>query len=469
MVAGSRVISAPKPVVVRMRKPRVLIIAEAANPEWVSVPLVGWSHAQALARVTDAHLVTQVRNRAAILRAGLTEGRDFTAINSEPLARKIQKLIDIFRGGRGKGWTLVVALKWLEYPYFERLVWKRFGAQLRAGEFDVVHQITPLSPTSTSWLAAKCRRIGVPFVWGPLNGGVPWPKGFDRARRQEREWLSYVRNAYKLLPGFGSTRRNASAILIASRATWADMPEKYREKCLYIVENAIDPARFHRRRTRIASRPIRAVFIGRFVPYKGADMLLEASADLIRSGSLVLDFVGDGPQAPRLRERVAQLQLPQNGVTFSGWVKHEQIQEKLVEADILTFPSIREFGGGVALEAMAVGVVPVVTNYGGLGELVTEQTGFLIPIGPRDQVVSHLRNTLTQLAANPSAIDAKSEAAYRRAHEQFTWDAKAAQVLRVYEWVMDKRLPRPDFPMPTPDLASRETDHAILAGSAVSI
>jgi len=443
-----------------MQTPRVLLIAEAANPEWVSVPLVGWSHARALAGVTDAHLVTQVRNRAAILRAGLVEGRDFTAIDSEAIARKTQKLGQMLRGGKGKGWTVVTALKSLEFPYFERLVWRTFGPRLRAGEFDLVHHLTPLSPTTPSRLAGKCRKLGIPFLWGPLNGGVSWPKGFDKARREEREWLSYVRNAYKLLPGFRATRRNASAIIIGSRATWEQMPAKHHEKCFYIVENAIDPARFQRRRTRTATRPIRAIFIGRLVPYKGADMLLEAASDLIKTGAMTIDIVGDGPQLPQLRERVKALQLPENGVTFSGWVEHGKIQDRLVDADLLTFPSIREFGGGVALEAMAVGVVPVVTDYGGLGELVTDQTGFLIPIGTRDEIIGRLRETLTRLADDPAAIDAKSDAAWRRAHEQFTWDAKAQQVLQIYEYLLDKGLPRPQFAMPTPDLPVRSAPHA---------
>ena len=208
-----------------MVRPRILLIAEAANPEWVSVPLVGWSHARALTRVADVHLVTQVRNREAILRSGLREGADFTPIDSEAVARPLWRLASALRGGAGKGWTTSTAISALSYYYFEHLAWKLFRRQIAGGEFDVVHRLIPLSPTTPSLIAGKCRRAGVPFLLGPLNGGVPWPKGFDAARRKEKEWLSYTRAAHKLLPGYRSTRRNAAAILIGSRDTWNQMPE----------------------------------------------------------------------------------------------------------------------------------------------------------------------------------------------------------------------------------------------------
>ena len=430
---------------------RVLLIAEACNPEWVSVPLEGWSHSRAIASLADAHLVTQVRNRDAIRRAGLVENRDFTAIDSEPIAAPAYKLAERLRGGSGKGWTMIASISTLTYPYFEHLVWKQFGRRIRRREFDIVHRLTPLSPTTPSLLAPRCRKAGVPFVLGPLNGGVPWPPEFDSARRKEKEWLSYVRNVYKLAPGYHATRRAASALIIGSRDTWNLEPPSWRRKCVYIPENGIDPSRFSRRRGRRAACPIRAIFVGRLVPYKGADMLIEAAAPLVRDGKLTLQIIGDGPQMPELNALLARERI-EGGVTLSGWVEHQKLQDHLLSADVFAFPSIREFGGAVALEAMAVGVVPIVVNYGGLGELVTDLTGFRVPMGPRRQIVADFASVLTELADEPQKIDAKSEAAVQRAHGQFTWAAKARQVLDVYRWMLDRSRPKPHFGMPLPDV-----------------
>jgi glycosyltransferase involved in cell wall biosynthesis len=416
---------------------RVLLIAEAANPEWTSVPLVGWSHATALSRITDAHLVTQVRNRDAIVRAGLP-AKSFTCIDSEAIAGAMYRLGARLRGGAGKGWTTLMAAASVSYYYFERILWKEFGSRICAREFDIVHRITPLSPTVPSLIAAKCRRAGVPFVLGPLNGGVPWPRQFEAERRREKEWLSYMRGAYKLLPGYDSMRESAAAILIGSRDTWKQMPSRFRDKCVYIPENAIDPARFSARVSGEAGTPLRAAFVGRLVPYKGADMLVEAAGPLVREGKLVLDIIGDGPEMPRLRELVANEKLGEK-VALPGWIEHARLQERLCRSDIFAFPSIREFGGGVVLEAMALGLMPVVVDYGGPTELIAPETGMAVPIGTRAQVIKGFRDVLTRLCANPAGIRPIGERARARVFRDFTWDAKARQVLEVYRWVLGER------------------------------
>ncbi len=432
---------------------RVLIVAEACNPEFVSVPLIGWSHAEALRRRPDlqVHIVTQVRNVGALERAGLKSGVDFTPIDTERFTRPAYWLADKLRGGKGKGWTTLAAINSMVYSQFERLIWNAFGARLKAGEFDVVHRITPLSPIGTSSVARKCRRIGVPFVMGPMNGGVPWPTQFNAARRQEKEWLSYVRGLAHLMPGVHAFRRNASTLLIASRNVWEQMSPAHRGKMFYVPENAIDPARFPppAERSYDPAQPLRVAFVGRLVPYKGADMLMEAAAPLIREGKVHLTIAGNGPQLEDLKRQAAALNLP-GGLDIPGWVDHKAVAATFAAADIFAFPSVREFGGGVVLEAMAVGCVPMVVDYAGPAELVTDATGYRVPLGSREQIVERFRTLLTQLAADRSPLKGMSKATIRRAREQFTWDVKADQSVQVYRWLKGQG-EKPAFPMPTPD------------------
>jgi glycosyltransferase involved in cell wall biosynthesis len=423
------------------RRPSVLVMAEAANPEWVSVPLVGWSMAQALREVADVHLVTQVRNRDAILRAGLVEGRDFTAIDTERVAARLHRLGELLRGGANRGWTIVTALSSIGYPYFERLVWRRFEADLRAGRFDLVHRVTPLTPTTVSPIAAKLARIGVPFVMGPLNGGVPWPQGYSGARKQEGEGLSRVRNLQRLLPGRRRMMRTVSAVVAGSRHTAdelrAQMPSARRGRVVWLPENAIDPRRFPDRRDEPPSDgPLRACFVGRLVPYKGPDLLLDAALPLLSAGTMTLEVVGDGPLMETLRTRVAAEGL-ERAVTIHGQLPHVQVASVLGRSHILAFPSIREFGGGVVLEAMAMGVVPVVADYAGPAELVDGASGYKLPLGSGpDDLRDALRARLAALALDRSGLPGMARAGRKRVRDDFTWSAKARQIASVWEQIL---------------------------------
>jgi glycosyltransferase involved in cell wall biosynthesis len=363
----------------------------------------------------------------------------------------------VYRISIGRGWTTNTAFNSISYYYFEYLVWKKFGPAIRRGDYDIVHRITPLSPTTPSILARRCRLAGVPFVLGPLNGGLPWPASFTSARLEEKEWLSYVRNAHKILPGYSSTRKNSAAIIVGSQNTFKQMNQIYHRKCVYIPENAIEPERFTFRRSKKAHPPLKIIFVGRLVPYKGADMLIEAAIPFIRQGNVQVTIVGDGPDYPKIKFMIETYGI-QDGVKMTGWVDHTHIQKHLANADLFGFPSIREFGGAVVLEAMAVGLVPLVVRYGGPEELVTNKTGFLLELGTRSSIILQIRRLLEKLVESPGEIDKRSEPARSRAFNQFTWDVKARQVVEVYKWVLGKRLEKPDFGMPFSEKAPTSTN-----------
>ena len=127
----------------------------------------------------------------------------------------------------------------------------------------------------------------------------------------------------------------------------------------------------------------------------------------------------------------------QHAVTFHGWQNHEAVQDIAAKCGLLAFPSIREFGGGVVLEAMALGLPALVVDYGGPGELVTEKTGFKVPIGSRSEIVNEFRTELEKIAMAPEALVELGENARAYTQKWFTWSVKAEQVAKVYEWVLD--------------------------------
>jgi glycosyltransferase involved in cell wall biosynthesis len=291
----------------------------------------------------------------------------------------------------------------------------------------------------------------VPFIVGPLNGGVPWPKGFNRERHKEREWLSYVRRVYKLLPGIRSTWRSAAAILVASRHTRSELPSRVGSKTIFIPENGINPKSFATSLDRARYDGINLCFIGRLVPYKGPDIALEAAQDLLRAGRAHFTIIGDGPLMQPLKEQAAQLGIS-DAVEFCGWVAHADVPALAAKSNIFLFPSIREFGGGAVLEAMALGLVPIVVDYGGPGEIVTNDTGFRLALGPRQSIVRDATILLADLSAGRHDLAGMAKSGLERVNALYTWEQKARQIAEVYDWVSGDRESRPTFPFIFVDL-----------------
>jgi glycosyltransferase involved in cell wall biosynthesis len=213
------------------------------------------------------------------------------------------------------------------------------------------------------------------------------------------------------------------------------MPHWAKSKCVYIPENGVDLDYLNVQRKRFRTPPLQGAFVGRLVPYKGADVLLQAASEYLRNGQLELHIIGDGPQRASLEDTVDQLRI-RDAVWFHGWLPHSQVQQRLKDYDFMVLPSIREFGGGVVVEAMALGVTPIVADYAGPSELVDDRTGIRVPFWNEESLVTGVRAALGAIIRSPQTLDELGRAAREKVREKLTWDAKAKQILAIYEAVL---------------------------------
>jgi len=418
---------------------RVLLLADSCNPDWPSLPIVGYKLAKAISRLADVTLVTQVRNRPNILRDGVGSAVP-VFLDTEWVAAPLHKLSRLIRGSDQKGWTIQMAMDYPAYLAFEYAAWRMFKPRLLAGEFDVVHRITPMSPTLPSPMA---KWSPVPFVVGPLNGNLPWPAAFSEERRREKEGLSRLRQMHKLLPYSRAMYRHAAAIMAAFDHTMADLPSSTLTKAINFPEVGIDPELFSAGQ-RVERDRITVLYAGRLVPYKLPEVLLEAFAasPLLQQHRLVI--VGDGPDRQRLEQMVADRGLSQC-VEMLGQQNQAVVGQLMREAEIFAFPSIRELGAGVVVEAMACAMACVVVDYGGPATLIDADRGVKVPMGTRAQLISSFQSALEGLVVDRSRIRRLGANAHHHAMTYYTWEQKARKTLETYEWVLGQRESRPVF------------------------
>lgn len=416
----------------------MLLLADDCNPDWPSLPVVGFKMCRAIAEHADVVVATHVRNRASIVRVGIGNAT-VEYLDNEYVASPLYKFATLVRGGENAGWTTKVALGYPSHVAFEYEAYRRFRDALRSGRFDVVHRVTPMSPTMPSPMASWSR---VPFVLGPLNGGLRWPDQFTSELIREREWFVYLRGACRWLPYYRSTYRDASAILAAFKHTSDDLPASARERVIEFPEIGIDPELFAAPPVRRLAERSTFLFVGRLVPLKCVDVLVEAfsQSELLRAQRLLV--VGDGPERTRLEAMVRSRGLGQS-VQMTGWKTQAEVGQLMRQADVFVFPSIRELGAGVVVEAMACGLPCIVVDYGGPGGLVSDAVGIKVRLGDKPSLVRSFARAMESLSRDPVRRREMGCAASSHAIEEYSWDAKARKMLRVYEWVLGRSGAKP--------------------------
>ena|SRR5436309_7181867 len=435
-----------------MSRLRILLLAPDCSPETISMPYVTYSHAAALAQLHDVALVVGSPSEGPVRRAK-APFRTIEVVRM-PLLERIYawSLRRIFKYNF---YTQVLTA--FGYPFslaFEWHAWRQLRRRIFAGEFDVVLRIMPMTPVLPSPFAFFLRKGPIPFVLGPLNGGLPWLPGFRQLENQ-KEWIANLRNLYQYLPFARSTYRHAAAIIAASSQTHAEFAA-YHRKLFFVPEPGIARSLcFGDSRSPEPDAKLELIFVGGLVPLKACDLALRAAAPLLRSELARFTIVGDGPERSRLEELARSLRI-EKGISFAGWLSHAEVLRLLRSADIFLFPSLRDNGAGVVFEALGTGAVPVVADFGGPGYIVHPEVGYKVPLKNESDMVAQMERILTELAQNRDRLEQLRRQGMAYVQERLTWDAKAQTVTRILHWVL-RRGPKPDLPPPKA-LHPRRTD-----------
>ena len=414
-----------------MQGRRIILAAYQCGPGLGSVSQIGWEWYSRLAREHEVTLVTHVRNREALAAAGAPlAGSRIVYIDTEwfagPLYRLARRLFPFSEHS-------VFMLSSLDYFLFDFQAWRALAARMREGErFSLLHRVTPITLAAPSWLG----RLGLPVVLGPLNCGLGTPEGFGAVLKQDAVWLTRLRGAGRLAAAASGATRHAARILTATRATLASVPARHRPRCRMMVENGVDLERFRDSvwpQRPSLTNPLRVLFVGRLVPFKGVGMLLEAAAKLLRSGQPIeVTIVGGGPMEQAWRAQAAALGID-GLVRFAGALPADEVAAEMARCHVFCLPSVRESGGAVLLEAMACARPVIAVGFGGPAEIVDDEVGRLLaPVSP-EQVAADLAVALADVCADPDGWRRRGVAGRRRAAGRFSWPAKVAGATAVYD------------------------------------
>lgn len=423
-----------------MNKLRILALGPDCDPETISIPFVSYCHAAALAQLHEVTLVAKPSREAALRRAGAP----FRAIEvvRTPLLDRIFAwgFRWIFRSNYDN--QMLTAFRYPFYAAFEWVAWRQLRRRILDGEFDVVLRLLPMAPTLPSPFAFFLRNGPIPFVVGPLNGGLRSAPGFSQPDKQ-KGFTFGIRKLYRVVPFARSTYRYAAAIIAAASHMRSEFAA-YSEKLFFIPENGIASTLcLADSRVPKPGAKLKLIFVGGLVRRKACYIGLRAAASVLRADLAQFTVIGDGPERNNLEELVKSLGVEKN-VTFPGWLGHAEVLSHLRSSDVVVLPAVREGGGGVVFEALASGAVPVILDWGGPGDIVHPEVGYKVPPSNEDEVVAKMGEILNLLVHDRELLERLRKQGMTYARECLTWEAKALSTTQVLNWVT-KRGVKPDL------------------------
>ncbi|MGC8555951.1 MAG: glycosyltransferase family 4 protein [Conexivisphaera sp.] len=333
-----------------------------------------------------------------------------------------------------KGNLKVVRVQSSGYPSPDFPAWvhqfnlRMVEAALREGDFDLIHAHDWLSAPAGIALKHMLRRPLISTIHSTECGRRSGIRDDLQRHISEVEWwLAY--ESWRII----ACSRYMVGELNGCLGVPADKVDVIPNGFTPLAPPDADPAAIKRRYASDSERMV--FFVGRMVHEKGVSVLVDAALELLgRRRDVKFVLAGDGPLRLDLMRRVESSGLAEK-FYFLGFVSDEELAELYAAADLAVFPSIYEPFGIVALEAMSMGKPVVVSDVGGLAEVVENGVnGLKFPCCDPHA----LAWAISWMLDHPDEASRMGAEGARIARERYSWDVLSGRTLDVYRRVLDE-------------------------------
>lgn len=391
---------------------KILLSAFAYAPNVGSEPGVGWRWAAELGKHHEVTVITDVTRRPLVEADGARLPSNVCVVYFRP------------------AWLSKVPLNSTTAPLLYT-AWQ-FGllgfarALHRERAFDLAIHATYGVFRHPSFLGY----LGIPFVFGPLGGGEDAPLALKRSIRGKekiKELLRSLLNKAALFdPFLWLAYARATLILAKTEDTRRALPWPFRRRAIVYPEIGIDAPTGIEARARQPGEPLRVLFAGRLLGWKGAHLAIRAVAQAVAEGVPVeFTLLGKGPFEPELRRIAAEAGI-QDSIHWVSQMPQQELFALYQTMHCFLFPSLHDSSGNVVLEAQANGLPVICLDMGGPATLVTPETAIVVSTRGCNEtaVVSGLAAALSRLASNEGLRVDMARAAVARSSKSMSWSSR---------------------------------------------
>jgi glycosyltransferase involved in cell wall biosynthesis len=394
---------------------RILMSAFSCGPDRGSEEGVGWNWAVETARLGhEVIALTQTELRDEI-EAALASGRLPPGLRFDFF---MPRWLDRFQErGVAAGFA---QLTWhLTHLLWQVLAWRHARRHLARWQPVLIHHITFGGIRHPTLMG----RLPVPLVLGPLGGGERAPFALRRGFRWRGWLIDLVRDLHTWLIRLDPITRRACAdalvVYVKTAQSRRVLPARHHHKIAVRLEIGTRETGPAKRAPRRPGQPLRLLFCGRFLYWKGMHLGLQALAGMLRRGVPArLTMLGQGPDEAAWRARAAALGI-EHAIDWLPWIEHAEIGALYRAHDALLYPSLHDSSGNVVLEALNHGLPVVCLDLGGPAEMVDASCGRVIATRGRSetQCARALADALAELSRKEDLLERLSAGAEARARD----------------------------------------------------